>query len=176
MSFRFCWLRAAAGLTLFALSPLAVAGNHLELQGGRSYTDSKSTNAAFVEATFSEHRIGNSRFTWAPDVSVGWINGRNTHKYANERYNLRDTVWLAAGGLRFRFGAPDDWYHGFFLSEQGAVLHGKTIALSSLGEFVSTLGWQRGPVSFQIRHISNASIHRPNRGETMALIGVGFDF
>jgi hypothetical protein len=30
-------------------------------------------------------------------------------------------------------------------------------------------------VSFQIRHISNGSFHEPNRGETMALVGIGFN-
>lgn len=169
-------LRSVAALFLLALSPLVSATTHIELQGGRSFTNRHGTNTAFINSTFSEHVIGDSRFTWAPDVSLGWIDGRSTHKYENEKYNLRNTVWLLAGGARFRYGTPADWYHGFFFGAQGAVLDGQTIALSSRGEFVSTLGWQSGPVSFQLRHISNAGIHEPNRGETMALIGIGFDF
>ncbi|MGH8144898.1 MAG: acyloxyacyl hydrolase, partial [Rhodanobacteraceae bacterium] len=39
-------------------------------------------------------------------------------------------------------------------------------------EFVSTLGWQARRFSVQIRHISNGSLHEPNCGETMLLLGV----
>jgi len=55
------------------------------------------------------------------------------------------------------------------------VQTGRTMALSSVGEFVNTVGWQGKYLSFQIRHISNGGTHGPNRGETMALVGVGFD-
>ena len=64
---------------------------------------------------------------------------------------------------------------GLFLSVQPALQSGRTQALSSGYEFVSTLGWQGRHVSVQIRHVSNAGLHAPNRGETMALLGVGFD-
>lgn len=64
---------------------------------------------------------------------------------------------------------------GWFLSFQPAVTHGRTQALSSPCEFITTLGWQGRRFSFQIRHVSNASLHQPNRGETMALLGAGFD-
>jgi hypothetical protein len=168
--------RLAAALALLALSPLASAATHLEIEGGRSYMHSDATNVAFIEASFDEHQIGNSRFSWAPDASLGWINGRDLAKYKGYKYGTSDTVWMAAGGARFRFGDSSDWYHGLFFSEQIAVLKGRTLALSSAGEFVSTLGWQSGPVSFQIRHISNGGIHDPNRGETMALVGLGFNF
>ena len=165
----------ALALALAATASVATAATRLEVQGGRSYTDSHGANAAFVEAVFDEHAIGSSRFTWAPDVSVGWIGGRNLSRYKGNRYETGDDVWLVAGGARFRYGTDSDWYHGFFYSLQGAAQKGRTMALSSTGEFVNTVGWQGKYLSFQIRHISNGGTHGPNRGETMALVGVGFD-
>ena len=40
-------------------------------------------------------------------------------------------------------------------------------ALSGSPQFISTLGWQWGRFSLLARHISNASLHQPNDGETM---------
>lgn len=162
-------------LALVGASSAAAAATRLEVQGGRSYMDSHGTNAAFVEAVFDAHPVGSTRFTWAPDVSAGWIGGRDLRRYDGNRYETRDNVWLVAGGARFRYGGEGDWYHGFFYSLQGAVQKGRTMALSSVGEFVNTVGWQGKYLSVQIRHISNGGTHGPNRGETMALVGVGFD-
>ena len=162
-------------LALAGASSVSAAATRLEIQGGRSYMDSHGTQAAFVEAVFDAHPIGSTRFTWAPDVSAGWIGGRDLRRYDGNRYETRDNVWLVAGGARFRYGSEADWYHGFFYSLQGAVQKGRTMALSSVGEFVNTVGWQGKYLSFQVRHISNGGTHGPNRGETMALVGVGFD-
>ena len=146
----------------------------LQVQGGRSYMDHYATNTAFVEAVFASRRIGDSHFSWAPDVSVGWIGGRQVARYDDSRYRTRDVVWLLAAGARFQHGDAMDG-RGLFLSVQPALQSGRTQALSSGYEFVSTLGWQGRHVSVQIRHVSNAGLHGPNRGETMALLGVGFD-
>ncbi|MDQ6647456.1 MAG: acyloxyacyl hydrolase [Pseudomonadota bacterium] len=162
-------------LAIAAVPTLPAAAAHLELQGGRSYMDTESTNAAFVEAVFNGHRIGDSRWRWSPDVSLGWVKGRDVARYNDARYTTRDDVWLFAAGPRFQYGDDADWCHHFFFSMQPAVTSGRTQALSSGYEFVSTAGWQGQHLSFQIRHISNAGLHNPNRGETMALIGVGFD-
>ena len=62
-----------------------------------------------------------------------------------------------------------------FFSLQPALHSGRTQALSSAYEFVTSVGWQGRRFSVQIRHVSNAGLHNPNRGETMALIGLGFD-
>ncbi|MDO1529616.1 acyloxyacyl hydrolase [Fulvimonas sp. R45] len=154
----------------------AIAGTtHLELQAGRSYMDSHGANTAFVEAVFGEHRLGDTGLTWAPDVSGGWIDGRDVSRYRAARYTTRNEVWLVAAGARFRFGDESAWYRPLFFSFQPAYHSGRTQALSSGYEFVSTLGWQMKHWSFQIRHVSNGSLHEPNRGETMALVGIGFD-
>ncbi|TBR35940.1 MULTISPECIES: lipid A 3-O-deacylase [Dyella] len=166
-------LRSALAFAFIPFAAVASAA-HVEVQGGRSYMDSYGANTAFVEAVFADRPIGDSHWTWAPDVSMGWINGRSTHRYDGSGYDAHDNVALFAGGARFRYGSDSDWYHGFFYSLQGAVQTGRTQALSSIGEFVNTVGWQGKHVSFQIRHISNGGTHGPNRGETMALVGVGF--
>jgi hypothetical protein len=168
--------RRLAVLALLALPALpAVAGTRIELQAGRSYMDSYGTNAAFVEGVFNEHRIGDTGITWSPDVSVGWIDGRDVRRYRDSRYTTHQDAWLAAIGARFHFGPDDAWYHPLFFSFQPAFNNARTQALSSGYEFVSTLGWQGRHWSFQLRHVSNASLQEPNRGETMALVGLAFN-
>ncbi|HEY9131615.1 MAG TPA: acyloxyacyl hydrolase [Dyella sp.] len=166
--------RSALALALLGLT-LPAAAARLEIQGGRSYMDSHGTNAAFVEFVTDDSQIGHSNFTWAGDFSLGYINGRDIARYRNTRYGTTDDVKLLAGGVRLQYGSDDDWYHGFFWAPQVAVLSGKTIALSSTGEFVNTVGYQFKHWSLQIRHVSNAGIHDPNRGETMALVGFAFN-
>lgn len=170
-------LRAFAACSLFALATSASA-THLQIEGGRSYMDRYGTQAAFVEAVFNPHRIGDSRFSWSPDVLAGWINDRDIAKYnrLSSRYHTSDRVFLAAVGARFQYGETQDWYHHLFFSVQPALHTGRTQALSTSYEFVSTFGWQARILSFQFRHISNGATGGPNRGDTMALIGVGFDF
>lgn len=160
---------------LFASVALPAAAAHLEVQGGRSYMDTHGANAAFIEATFAQHPIGSSRFDWSPDLSAGWIDGRDVARYRNSPYDTRQSVALVAAGARFHYGAPEAWYRPLFFSFQLAGTNHTTQALSSHYQFVSTLGWQGEHLSFQIRHVSNGGIHDPNRGETMALVGVGFD-
>jgi hypothetical protein len=167
--------RLAVAFSL-AIAGFPAAASHWEVQGGRSYMDDYATNAAFVEGVFGERPMGNSRFSWSPDASLGWINGRPLAKYDVGSYSTRDDVVLLAAGARFHYGDASNWYHDLFFSFQPALQTGRTQALSTAYEFVSTLGWQWNHVSLQLRHISNGSLHGPNRGETMALVGIGFDF
>jgi hypothetical protein len=167
---------SALGLAfVLAASSLPATAARLEFQAGRSYMDRYGATTAFVEGVFDEHRIGDSRFTWSPDVSLGWINGRDVARYRDARFSTDDDIWLLAGGARFHYGDAGDWYRPLFFSLQPALHSGRTQALSSAYEFVSTVGWQGQRFSFQIRHVSNGGLHDPNRGETMALVGVGFD-
>jgi hypothetical protein len=165
-----------AALSLAAVTVPAAAQTHLEVQGGRSYMDSHGTDAFFVEAVFDPRAMGQSRFTWSPDVSLGYISGRHVGEYRGAHPGVTNNVWVGAAGARFHYGSAGDWYQPFFFSFQLAgTAGGRTQALSSAYQFVSTLGWQYKNVSFQIRHISNGSFKEPNRGETMALVGIGFD-
>ncbi len=168
------WRRKLAASALLMLPALPAAATELDLEVGRSYMDSHAATTAFVEGVFDEHQIGSSRFSWSPDVSLGWINGRDIDRYRKDDPSTKDDIWLVAGGARFHYGDADDWYHSLFFSFQGAAHTGHTQALSSTGEFVSTLGWQGRRFNVQIRHISNGGLHNPNRGETMALVGVAF--
>lgn len=168
------WFRAAMVTALLALA-FPAAAVHVEVQGGRSYMGSFGTNALFVEGVFAAHRFGDSRFSWSPDVSLGWIDGRDVARYRGMRLGTTDSVTLAAVGARFHYGEAGDWYRSLFFSFQPALQTGRTIALSGALEFVSTLGWQGRRFSVQLRHVSDAGLRDPNRGETMALVGVGFD-
>lgn len=167
-------IRFAVALSLASLA-LPAAAARLELQGGRSYMNSYGSNTLFVEGVFDPHRIGATRFSWSPDVSLGWIGGRDVMRYRWLRYTTEDDVWLVAAGVRVHYGDAGDWYQPLFFSFQPAVHTGRTQALSSGYEFVSTLGWQGRRFSVQVRHVSNGGLHNPNRGETMALVGVAFD-
>ena len=166
------WLLAP----LLALAAGTASAARLEVQGGRSYMDSHPTTTLFVEGVFAAHPLGTTRFSWAPDVSMGWIDGRHLSRYDGAHYTPHQAVWLAAGGVRLQRGDAGDWYRHLFFSEQLAVQNRRSLALSSDYEFVSSVGWQGRYFSFQLRHISNAGLHGPNRGETMALLGAGFTF
>jgi len=166
-------IRSALALALVTAALPATAAR-FELQAGRSYSNSHGANTAFVEAVFAPQPLGQTRFTWAPDVSLGWIDGRHVAT-DDSRYTTRDSVALLAAGARFHFGEAGDWYQPLFFSEQLAVTNHATHALSSHYQFVSTLGWQARHFSVALRHVSNGGLHRPNTGETMALVGVAFD-
>jgi Lipid A 3-O-deacylase (PagL) len=157
-----------------AFTTFAPKAAEIEAQTGRSFMDDHGTRVAFVEYVGDVQLIGDSNFTWSTDASLGWIDGRDVRRYQFSRYSTNDSVWLGAGGVRFHYGETGRWSQPFFLSFQGAIHTGHTQALSSSGEFVSTLGWQGRHFNIQLRHISNAGLHDPNRGETMLLFGVAF--
>jgi hypothetical protein len=145
-----------------------------EIEAGRSYSNSHGTPAVFAEGVFDAQPIGSSNFTWAPDVSLGWIDGRDLYHHRIDGENTRDNAFLLGAGARFQYGQQGDWYHHLFFSFQPTYNTGRTPGLSGPLEFASTLGWQWDRFSIRFRHISNAGIHEPNRGETMGLIGVSF--
>lgn len=165
-------LRSAAALALAGLSASALADPRIEINGGRSYSDGYWTNTAWIESIWGEHAFGSSQFSWAPAASLGFVDGRNVSKYGNA---VSDDVWLLGGGVRLRYGAAGDWYHHLFWTSEVAVQAGRTLALSSGGEFVNSVGWAGDHWTFQIRHASNAGIKGSNRGETMALVGFAFN-
>ncbi|MFC5527786.1 acyloxyacyl hydrolase [Rhodanobacter ginsengisoli] len=166
--------RVALAMCLVAAVFPATAAR-LEFQGGPSYMGNHATSAAFVEGVFDGHRVGDSNFSWSPDVSLGWIEGRDLARYRGNRYSTSEDAWLLAAGARVHYGTADDWYRHLFVSFQPALNSARTQALSTAYEFVSTLGWQGQRFSVQVRHVSNGNLHHPNRGETMLLLGVGFE-
>lgn len=166
--------RRLLAAAVLAMAALPVAAAEWQVQAGRSYMDGFGANTVFVDATWAPRPLGIGALTWAPDATAGWIEGRDVARYRHARYGTSDDIWLAAGGARFRIDAPDAWYRHVYFSFQVALHTGRTQALSSPYEFVSTLGWQWRRFSVGIRHISNGRLHKPNRGETMALVGVSF--
>ncbi|HUH54857.1 MAG TPA: acyloxyacyl hydrolase [Rhodanobacter sp.] len=167
-------LRAALVLPPLILTALPATAARWELQAGQSFMDGYGANTAFIEAVFAPHPLGNTRFSWAPDVSVGWIDSRDVARFRSDRYTTRDSIALLAAGVRLYAGEGDEWSRRLFLSLQPVVHTGRTQALSSVYEFATTVGWQGRRFSVQLRHVSNGSLHEPNRGETMALVGVAF--
>lgn len=166
--------RCVAAALMFGLPALPAMAARFELQGGVSYMDSYSAPAAFGEVIFDEHAFGSSNFTWAPDLTAGWIGGRNLKRFDNSRYTTRDDIGLVAAGVRIHYGPANAWYRRFFISEQPTVHTGRTLALSSAFEFTTTVGYQGDHWSVGVRHISNGGIHEPNRGETLAVVGFAF--
>ena len=165
--------RLALALSLAALSWPTLAAR-VEAQAGRSYMGSDATNALFVEGVFDPRHLGDSHWSWSPDALLGWIHGREIARFRAGRYTTQQDAWLLAAGARFHYGDVNHWYRHLFLSFQPAYNSARTQALSSPYEFVSTLGWQGRRFSVQLRHVSNARLHQPNRGETMALAGFAF--
>lgn len=144
----------------------------LNVEVGPSFMNRHATAALFVESVLDERPLGSSRFSWAPDFSVGWIDGRHIRGPVEHGYTPQDTVWLAAAGVRLRVRDSASPWHRWFFSFQPAATVGRTVALSSGYQFVSTFGWQGERCSVQLRHVSNAGLHEPNRGETMLLFGM----
>lgn len=82
-------------------------------------------------------------------------------------------------------GNPDEYFVGFTLRRQfgpwffgggGVWVPDRSLSevLSSNGQFMQVLGWQRGPVAVSLRHLSNASTGGRNRGETFLTVGWRF--
>jgi hypothetical protein len=173
----FC--RFAIALPSMLVLPIFAASPQFSVEGGQSYLGgyfawNQAAPAAFVEAVFDEHAIGSSLFTWSPDITAGWIDGRDIAYFRYSRYTTREHIWMLAGGVRFHYGAASAWYRPLFFSFQPALHTGRTQGLSSSYEFTSTLGWQGRHWMCALRHSSNAYLHMPNKGENMLLVGITF--
>lgn len=162
-------------LVPLASASLPAAAARVEIEAGRSYMDRYPAGTVFVEGVLAETVLGDTGVSWSPDVSAGWIDGRAVAKFRDNRYTTRDAIWLVAAGARFHYGEAGAWYRPLFFAFQPALQAGRTQALSSGYEFVSTLGWQGRRFGVELRHVSNGGLHDPNRGETMLLVGAAFD-
>ena len=102
---------------------------------------------------------------WQPTASVGWIGSRN-----DRPDHLDHDVLVGGAGVRLV-----DWWRGAFAGFEVAAVDEQTDALSSTGQFISSLGWQGDHYVVMFRHISNGHIFGGrNLGETMLLAGVRF--
>ena len=150
------------GACLAACSATSYA--RVELSVGQSWTllPYRYTDVAFAEWS------GDARpwwkIAWSPALSLGFVASREN----TETVRLDENVWVFAGGARAYLWR--DLFFGF----QFATTAGKTDALSTPYEFVSSLGWQGEHFQVMFRHISNGDFHEPNHGETMFLVGAAF--
>src|SRR5690625_2057415 len=159
----------AAGLLAATLlvSPGAHAA-HVSVVAGRSMTTHQLwTDSVFVNVAADQ------AFTWRglhlkPVGTVGWIQGRTGPEEV--RAHRDHDAYVAGGGLRLV-----NWWHGAFASFQVGLAAGRTAALSSAGQFISSVGWRGSHWMVMLRHISNGNIFGgENRGETMLMAGVRF--
>lgn len=153
---------ALCAVLLLAAMPDAAA--RVELSVGESWTllPYRYTDVAFAEWIGDRRPLW--KITWSPALTLGFVAARPDTPTAR----LDENVWVFAGGTRAYL-----WRHLFFGFEF-ATTAGKTDALSTPYEFVSSLGWQQDHFQILVRHISNGDFHEPNHGETMLLVGVAF--
>ena len=133
----------------------AAAAAEVEVGAGVSLTrnneDTPVATVAWLPA-WREHRGG--MLHW--EFGAMHLRARSDSDYDND-----DQVTAFHGGLRYE--RPSGLTAGFGVGVQS----GSTDALSGAPQFVSTLGWRWGRFSLLARHVSNASLHQPNDGETM---------
>jgi hypothetical protein len=158
---------AVLACALLAATPHAQAGD-FEIQLGASDTkDQGGSGTVWVQSIGLEDSIGQSgRWQRESVGTVGYINGRSEPGYG-------DNVWLLGVGQRIRHvsdGSPSHWFVEANLL--GAV--GRTPAISGPVQFGTALGWSGDRYQVLIRHVSNAGLRSPNRGETMLLLGASF--
>lgn len=128
--------------------------------------------AAGASATKGDERTGVASVAWLPglrqfddavlraDVGATYFDGRG--EVAGR--DLADSVVVGHVGLRY-----ERTDNGLTLGAAIGAQSGETDALSGDPQFLSTVGWRWQRFSLLFRHVSNASLHSPNNGETMLL-------
>lgn len=147
---------ALAILASIGLPGPAVAGQ-VEVSAGMSQTTDRETTAVASVAWLEELRtLENATLLF--EGGLFHVDGRGTVPGRD----LADDVQVGFVGLRYE--RTDS---GLTLGAGVGVQHGETDALSGDPQFVTTAGWRWGRFSLLLRHISNASLHAPNDGETL---------
>ena len=147
--------RLAAAILPLLCGLSATAAAQVEVGAGISFTrDNEDTPVAALAwlPEWREFRGGTLRW----EVGAMYVRGRDDSKYDNG-----DDVAVFHGGQGFE--RPS----GLVLGFGAGVQSGWTEALSGDPQFISTVGWRWRRFSLLARHISNASLHQPNDGETM---------
>ena len=133
----------------------AAAAAQVEVGAGVSLTRGNEDTPVAAVAWLPEWR-GYRGGTLHWELGAMHLPGRSDSDYDNG-----DDVTIVHGGLRYE--RPSGLVAGFGVGVQD----GWTEALSGDPQFISTLGWRWGRFSLLARHVSNASLHEPNDGETM---------
>lgn len=151
-------LALAAAVLSAALSLPAAAQSRFEVSAGPSWTRDNEVTPVVAAAWLPELRpLNNAVLRW--ELGVIHVRGRD-----DTAYDLEDDVTVGHAGLRYE-RTDNGLTLGFGVGAQS----GHTDALSGDPQFVSTVGWRWNRFSLLARHISNASIHQPNDGETMVV-------
>lgn len=160
----FGWRMATAVAVLGIATALPVrAADPLIAVGASMTTGSRFAPALALDVAGDVHDLGS--WHWQPLVGVTAINRRS-----DRADDLNHRVAVAAFGARLT-----DLPHHLYFSFQFGLAAGRTDAISSGEQFVSTLGWQHQDFVLQVRHISNGKFFRGrNLGETMLMAGWQF--
>lgn len=147
----------------FLAAPAAFAQRNIEVGAGISYTRDNEDTAVVMVAWLPEWRQWHGGDLQG-ELGVIHLWGRN-----QALRNLEEDVTVAHVGARYEH-RDNGLVLGFGVGAQS----GQTNALSGGPQFVSTLGWRWNRFTVLARHISNASLHAPNHGETMLLMSRRF--
>ncbi|MGY1458781.1 MULTISPECIES: hypothetical protein [unclassified Luteimonas] len=151
-------LRAGLACSMLLLSAAfpAAAATDIELAAGVSTTtDREFTRAASVAWLPELRQLDNA--VLRAEVGAVYIDGRGEVRGRD----LADDVWVGFVGLRY-----ERTDNGLTLGAAIGAQSGETDAVSGDPQFVTTAGWRWDRFSLMLRHISNASLHSPNNGET----------
>lgn len=148
---------ALACLMAFVAVPATAAD--VEVAGGVSTTtDREFTGVASV--AWLPHLRALDNATLRAEVGAIHVDGRGRV----QGRDLSDAVTVGFVGLRY-----ERTDNGLTLGAGVGAQAGETDALSGDPQFVTTAGWRMDRFSVLVRHISNASLHSPNNGETMVV-------
>lgn len=151
--------------SLFLSSPAFAWEPSLQLGASRTSSGHDTSGAIFVQFQGSPDRWGNQLWV-KPIITGGWIEGRSQAGFEND-------VWVLGGGGRLYWNKnhqPSRW----FVEGQILASAGNTDALTGPLQFGTAIGIEGNKWELMVRHLSNAGIKKPNKGETMLLLGYKF--
>jgi hypothetical protein len=151
-----------AGLAALLLTAVALPAMAADIEvavGASSTTDREFTRVASAAWLPELHRLDDAVIR--AELGAVYLDGRGDVRGRD----LADDVLVGYAGLRY-----ERTDNGLTLGAAIGAQSGETDALSGDPQFVTTAGWRWDRFSLMVRHISNASLHAPNNGETM-LVG-----
>ena len=146
-----------AGLLLATMAVPSAAARDIEVAAGVSTTTDREFTRVASAAWLPRVRQLDSAELRA-EAGLLYIDGRGDVPGRD----LADDVWVGYVGLRY-----ERTDNGLTLGGAVGAQSGETDAVSGDPQFITTLGWRWERFSLLARHVSNASLHKPNNGETM---------
>lgn len=151
------FLRALLAVALSAAALPALAAPNVEVAAGASTTTDREFTRVASVAWLPEVRQLDKAVLRA-ELGAIYFEGRDPVRGRD----LTDDVAVGYAGLRY-----ERTDNGLTLGGGVGFQTGKTDAISGAPQFVTTAGWRWDRFSLLLRHVSNASLHSPNDGETM---------